>query len=140
MVLSNVKGTFAAGETIVGQTSSNSATIQASRLGLDAVKTKDITAVKQIGMAGSPTYTADTDLSTTYGTNETITGNISIANSSANLLGKGTNFNIDLKIGDSISFTNDSGNTETKIVQLITSNNSLTLDSANCCRLLQKQL
>ena len=30
-------------ETIVSQTSNNSATIQASRLGLDAVKTKDIT-------------------------------------------------------------------------------------------------
>ena len=49
----------------------------------------------------------------TYGTNETITGNISIANSSTNLLGKGTNFNVDLKIGDSISFTNDAGSTVT---------------------------
>ena len=34
-------------------------------------------------MAGSPTYTADADLTSTYGENETITGNISIANSSA---------------------------------------------------------
>ena len=34
-------------------------------------------------MAGSPAYTADTDLTSTHGTNETITGNISIANSSA---------------------------------------------------------
>ena len=127
VVLSNVKGTFAAGETIVGQTSNNSATIQASRLGLDAVKTKDITAVKQIGMAGSPTYTADTDLSSTYGTNETITGNISIANSSANLLGKGTNFNVDLKIGDSISFTNDAGSTVTAIVQNVISQTQATL-------------
>ena len=40
---------------------------------------------------------------------KTITGNISIANSSTNLLGKGTNFNTDLKNGDSITFTNDAG-------------------------------
>ena len=39
-------------------------------------------------MAGSPTYTADADLTNTYGLNETIGGNISIANSSAQLLGK----------------------------------------------------
>ena len=130
VVLSNVKGTFAAGESIVGQTSNNSATIQASRLGLDAVKTKDIASVKQIGMAGSPTYTADTSLSNTYGTNESITGNISIANSSSNLLGKGTNFNTDLKIGDSISFTNDAGGTVTAIVKNIVSQSQATL-SAN---------
>ncbi len=129
VVLSNVKGTFAAGETITGQTSNNSATIQSSRLGLDAVKTKDISSVKQIGMAGSPTYTADTNLTATYGLNETIQGNISIANSSANLLGKGTNFNIDLKIGDSISFTNDAGSTVTAIVQNIVSQTQATLSA-----------
>ena len=127
VVLSNVKGTFAAGETITGQTSNNSATIQTSRLGLDAVKTKDITSVKQIGMAGSPTYTADTNLTNTYGLNENIAGNISIANSSANLLGKGTNFNVDLKIGDSISFTNNAGSTVTAIVQNIISQSQATL-------------
>ena len=127
VVLSNVKGTFAAGETVTGQTSNNSATIQASRLGLDAVKTKDITAVKQIGMAGSPTYTADTNLTATYGLNETITGNISIANSSNSLLGKGTNFNTDLRIGDSISFTNDAGSTVTAIVKNIVSQTQATL-------------
>ena len=34
---------------------------------------------------------ADTDLSSTYGINETIQGNISIANSSKTIRGKGTN-------------------------------------------------
>ena len=34
-------------------------------------------------MAGSPTYTVDADLTNTYGLNETIWCNISIANSSA---------------------------------------------------------
>ena len=127
VVLSNVKGTFAASETIVGQTSNNSATIQASRLGLDAVKTRDITAVKQIGMAGSPTYTADTNLTATYGTNEAITGNISIANSSSQLLGKGTNFTTELKIGDSISFTNNAGSTVTATIQNVVSQTEATL-------------
>ena len=61
-------------------------------------------------MAGSPTYTADTDLSSTYGINETIQGNISIANSSKTIRGKGTNFQVDLKIGDEIQFTNDAFN------------------------------
>ena len=109
VVLSNVKGSFAINETITGQTSNGSATIQPDRLGLRGVATRDISAVKQIGMAGSPTYTSDTDLTSTYGANETIQGNISIANSSANLLGKGTNFTTDLKVGDSITFTNDAG-------------------------------
>ena len=127
IVLSNVKGSFAINETVTGQTSNGSATIQPDRLGLKGVATRDITAVKQIGMAGSPTYTADTDTSSTYGTNETITGNISIANSSANLLGKGTNFNTDLKVGDTISFTNNAGSTVTAIIQNVVSQSQATL-------------
>jgi hypothetical protein len=127
IVLSNVKGSFAINETVTGQTSNGSATIQPDRLGLKGVATRDITAVKQIGMAGSPTYTADTDTSSTYGTNETITGNISIANSSNNLLGKGTNFNTDLKVGDTISFTNNAGSTVTAIIKNVVSQSQATL-------------
>jgi len=127
VVVSNVKGEFSAGETIVGQTSSNSATIQADTLGRKGVLTRDITAVKQIGMAGSPTYTADADLTSTYGSNKEIQGNISIANSSAQLLGKGVNFNLDLKIGDSISFTNNAGSTVTAFIQNIVSQTEATL-------------
>ena len=67
------------------------------------------------------------DLTSTYGTNETITGNISIANSSAQLLGKGTNFTTELKIGDSISFTNNAGSTVTAFVQNIISQTEATL-------------
>jgi hypothetical protein len=127
VVLSNVKGTFAINETITGQTSNGSATIQPDRLGLKGVATRDISAVKQIGMAGSPAYTSDTELTSTYGTNETITGNISIANSSNNLLGKGTNFTIDLKIGDSITFTNDAGGTVTAKIKNVISQTQATL-------------
>jgi hypothetical protein len=127
VVLSNVKGSFAINETITGQTSNGSATIQPDRLGLRGVATRDISAVKQIGMAGSPTYTSDTDLTSTYGANETIQGNISIANSSANLLGKGTNFTTDLKVGDSITFTNDAGSDVTAKIQNIISQTQATL-------------
>ena len=41
----------------------------------------------------------------------------------------GTRFNDELKIGDSVSFTNDSGDTETKIIEAIISNTELTLES-----------
>ena len=130
IVLSNVKGTFSAGEVVTGQTSNVSSTIQSDVLGFLGVRTRDISAVKQIGMAGSPTYTADTLLSSTYGDNYIITGNVSISNSSTTLLGKGTNFNTDLKIGDSISFTNDAGSTVTATVNYIVSQNELVLTSA----------
>ena len=38
----------------------------------------EFSAVKQLSMAGSPVYTANTELSNTYGENLTLTGNISI--------------------------------------------------------------
>ena len=53
--------TFAINVTITVQTSNSSATIKPDRLGLKGVETKDISAVKQIGMAGSQHYTAATD-------------------------------------------------------------------------------
>jgi hypothetical protein len=56
-----------------------------------------------------------------------LTGNVSIANSDATLLGKGTNFTTDLKIGDSISFTNDAGSTVTGTVKYIVSQTELEL-------------
>jgi hypothetical protein len=127
IVVSNVEGTFSAGEVVTGQTSNSSLTLQSDALGFKAVRTRDISAVKQIGMAGSPTYTADADLTSTYGSNTIITGNVSIANSDATLQGKGTNFTTDLKIGDSISFTNDAGSTVTGLVKYIVSQTELEL-------------
>ena len=130
IVLSNVKGTFSAGEVVTGQTSSATSTIQNDRLGFLGVRTRDVSAVKQIGMAGTPTYTADTVLTSTYGDNYVITGNVSIANSATTLLGKGTNFTTDLKIGDSISFTNDTGSTITATVNYVVSQTELELTAA----------
>src|SRR5210317_1235844 len=129
VILSSVNGDFNAGETITGGTSSNTAVIQSDAVGLKGVTSFDFPQVKQIGMAGSPTYTADTALDATNGTNFTLTGSLDISSGSADVQGINTRFTEELVIGDSISFTNDSGNTETKIVEAIISNTSLTLSS-----------
>ena len=73
-------------------------------------------------MAGSPTYTADTSLDATNGENSQLSGSITVASNV--LTGFGTRFNDELKIGDSISFTNDAGTTETKLVETVSSNES----------------
>ena len=129
VVISNVQGDFVAGETITGGTSSNTAVIQSDAVGLKGVTPFDLPSVKQIAMAGSPTFTADTVLDATNGDNFVLTGSIDVGSGSADVQGINTRFTEELKVGDSISFTNDSGNTETKIVEAIISNSSLTLSS-----------
>src|SRR6056300_448443 len=129
VVVSNVQGDFVAGETITGGTSSNTAVIQSNAVGLKGVTPFDLPSVKQIAMAGSPTFTADTALDATNGDNFVLTGSIDVGSSSADVQGINTRFTEELKVGDSISFTNDSGNTETKIVEAIISNSSMTLSS-----------
>jgi len=130
LVLANVKGTFSAGEVITGQSSNASLSIQADRYGFKGVTSFDFNQTKQIGMAGSPTYTADTLLNSTYGSNTDLTGTVTIGNSGQTLSGKGTLFNSELRINDSISFINDAGTTLTATVKYITSNTSLQLDDA----------
>ena len=130
VVLSNVQGTFQTGEIVTGATSSNSSTVKENVFGNKGVLKREFTAVKQIGMAGSPTYTADTRLDNTYGDNFQLTGNVSIANSDATLLGKGTFFTSELKVGDQITFTSNANATITKTVQRIISQTELELTSA----------
>ena len=74
IVVSNVNGTFEAGEIVTGQSSNASTTIQSDRLGFKGVRIFDFPEVKQVGMAGSPTYTADTVLTSTYGDNVVLVG------------------------------------------------------------------
>ena len=129
VVISNVQGDFVAEETITGGTSSNTAVIQSDAVGLKGVTSFDLPSVKQVAMAGSPTFTADTALDATYGDNLVLTGSIDVGSGSVDVQGINTRFTEELKVGDSISFTNDSGNTETKLVEAIISNSSLTLSS-----------
>ena len=129
VVLSSINGEFVAGETITGGTSGNTATIQADAVGFKGVRSFDFPAVKQIYNAATAPFTADTALDSTNGDNYTLIGTLDIASGSASVTGINTSFTTELKIGDSISFTNDSGNTETKIVEAIISNTSLTLST-----------
>jgi len=128
-IVSNVNGTFVPGETITGGTSTNTAAIQANAVGFKGVTSFDFPQVKQVGMAGSPTYTADTSLDSTSGVNTTLSGTMTVASGQIAVTGFNTRFNSELVIGDSISFTNDSGNTETKIIEAIISDTSLSLSS-----------
>ena len=130
VVLSSTNGSFVTGETITGGTSSNTAIIQADAVGLKGVRQYDFSATKQIGMAGTPAYTADVSRSSSYGESLQITGNITVANSGTAVTGFGTLFNTELKIGDEITISTDAGGTVTRIVEAVISNTSLTLTAA----------
>jgi len=129
-VLNNITGVFVAGETITGASSSATAVIQSDILGFKGVQSFDFTQVKQIGMAGTPSYTADVATDTTYGERYPVFGSISVANSGTTVTGFGTLFNTELKIGDSITFTTDAGNSVTRVIESISSNTSLQLLTA----------
>ena len=130
VICSSVNGAFIPGETITGGTSSNTAIIQTDTVGLRGVRTHDFSATKQIGMAGSPTYTADVSRSATYGESLQVTGTLSVANSGDAVSGFGTLFTTELKVGDEITFNTDAGTSLTRIVEAIISDTSLTISVA----------
>jgi len=126
VVLSNVQGDFVAGETITGGTSSNTGTIQADTIGRKGVRNFGPSDVKQIGMAGSPTYTSD--ISTT---DISLTGTVSNTSGAYSFTGFGTRFTDELKIGDKITITTDTNLQETKVVKYIVSDTLLyTIDAS----------
>ena len=127
VILSSVEGVFAATETITGQTSNSSAVVKADLYGSTGVQNKEFAQTKQIGMAGSPTYTADTSLSISYGGSTQLSGNVSISNSSSTLYGNGTKFISELRPGDSITWLDDVNTTTTGLVQRVISNNEVEL-------------
>jgi hypothetical protein len=98
VVLSSVNGTFVPGEIITGGVSSNTATIQADAVGFKGVKTFDFSATKQIYMAGSAPYTADTTLDNANADNYTLIGTLDIGSGSASVTGINTNFTTELRI------------------------------------------
>ena len=171
IVLNDVQGEFVGGETITAPTNSRTGTVQFDSLGCKGFEQKDFNQTKGISMAGSPTYTANTSLDTTFGENKTLSGLISTVDpavspgsiimdgSDANgadsgdsiiledatetgdlvnaiglenpqdqgdvLVGSGTKFLTELKIGDQINFVDDGGSSVTRIVQNIESNTRL---------------
>src|SRR6056300_109731 len=126
VIVSSVNGEFVTDETITGAVSSNTAVIQSDAVGFKGVRPFDFPAVKQIYNAASAAYTADTVLDSTNGDNFVLSGTLDIGSGSASVTGINTKFTTELEIGDSVSFTNDSGNTETKIIEAIISDTSLT--------------
>ena len=77
VVLSDVNGEFSVGETATGGTSSNTAVVQFDAFGCKGFAQKEFTQTKGVSMAGSPTYTANASLDSTYGEVKTISGTIS---------------------------------------------------------------
>ena len=130
VVLSNVKGTFSDGETITAPTNSRTGTIQYSALRCKGFEQKDFTQVHGISMAGSPVFTADVDLTSTYGDQKTLTGTISGANSAKVIYGFGTRFTSELRIGDHITWTDDANTAVTKVVKSISSDTQLEITAA----------
>ena len=130
LVLSNVKGTFEAGETITGGSSSATRTIQNDRVGYKGVQSFNFGEVKSVGQSGSPTYTADTDNTTLYGEVLTLTGNITITGSSDAVIGSGTRFTTELKVGDIIEMVDVGANTISREIEEIISDTSMTLTTA----------
>ncbi len=131
VVLSNVKGSFNNNETITGGTSSATAVTQRAVLGSKGSSQRAFHEVKQISMAGSPTYTADTAISTTaLGDIVRLTGTISVANSGTAVSGFGSLFQTELRVGDNIAFTTNAGTALTRVVESIESDSSLQVSTA----------
>ena len=130
IVLSNVKGEFTDGETITAPTNSRTGTVQYSALRAKGFEQKDLTQTKGISMAGSPTFTSDVDLTSTYGDQKTLTGTITGANSATTIYGFGTRFTTELKIGDEITWTDDANTAVTKLVESISSDTQLEISAA----------
>jgi hypothetical protein len=129
VVVSSVTGTFVPNETLTGSISTNTAVTQLDVIGFKAVKSFDFSAVKQLYNSASAAYSSDTSLDSSNGDNYTLIGTLDIGSGSATVTGINTRFTEELNVGDSISFTNDSGNTETKIIEAIISDTSLILST-----------
>ena len=77
IILNNVKGEFVGGETITAPTNSRTGTVQFDSLGCKGFEQKQFNQTKGVSMAGSPTYTANASLDSTFGENVRLTGTVS---------------------------------------------------------------
>ena len=178
VVLSNVKREFIEGETCTGSSSSNTAIVQFNSYGCQGFEQKAFNQTKGVSSTSSPVFTANVDLTSTFGEVKTLSGVISTvdpdsssgsiimnahqvsadddplvidsqndsiiledatetgdavtaiglenpATSADKIIGSNTRFLSELKVGDQISFVDDSNTTVTRIVQSIISNSEL---------------
>ena len=127
--LSNVQGEFVAGETITGGTSAVVTSTQADRRGFKAVREYDFRDSKQISMAGTPVFTADTALDSTNGEATILSGNINVTNNTTTVIGNGTRFTEELEVGDRIEVNNVNGVSKNAIVQVIIDNSNMVVET-----------
>ena len=179
VVLSEVDGLFVEGETCTGSSSDSTVVIQNDQFGCKGFEQKIFEQTKGVSMVGTPTFTADVDLSSTFGDTKTLTGtlstNVGVGGASSGTLvmdasgyrqlgrffnpidgggaiiledateatssviaiglearleddivfGSGTKFKSELRIGDQITFEDDSNNTITRLVESIFSDTEL---------------
>ena len=171
IILNNVKGEFSEGETITAPTNSRTGVIQFTAFGCKGFEQKEFSQTKGVSMAGSPTYTANASLDSTFGSVVELTGTISTidpdvspgsitmdgtdangtdaddniiledateptsinfgigledpADQADVLVGSGTKFLTDFRIGDIIEFIEDSGSTITRTIESISSDTKL---------------
>ena len=171
IVLNNISGEFAPGETITAPTNSRTGVVQFDAFGCKGFEQKEFGQTKGISMAGSPPFTANTSLDSTFGAVRALVGTVSTvsatesqgsvimdgtdangadsgdsiiledateptnivfaigleapADLSDRLVGSGTNFLNDFRIGDGIEFVDDGGSTTTRVVESISSNTVL---------------
>ena len=171
IVLTDIQGEFAVGETITAPTNSRTGTVQFNAFGCKGFEQKEFGQTKGISMAGSPVYTANVSLDSVNGDVLQLSGTVSTVDpgesqgsvimdgSDANgadsgdsiiledatepsnivfaiglespadqadvLVGSGTRFLDDFKIGDSIEFVDDGGSVVTRIIDSISSNTKL---------------
>ena len=129
--LTNIQGQFTENEVLTGATSTYTATIQYSAFGRKGVTQHTIASVKQLySNTANEDFTADSALSSAYGSVLALTGNISIANSTSVITGSGTKFTTELTIGDQITFIDNAGSTITKLVESITNDTTLNITAA----------
>ena len=172
IILSDLQGEFAEGETITAPTNSRTGTVQFNAFGCKGFEQKTFDQTKGISMAGSPTYTANVSLDSVFGDVTRLQGTVSTVDpgesqgsvimdgSDANgadsgdsiiledarissdivfaiglespadqadvLVGSGTTFLTDFKIGDSIRvYVDDGGSVVTRIIDSISSDTKL---------------
>ena len=130
IIVNNMKGEFSDNETITAPTNSRTGTVQFSSLGCKGFEQKEFNQTKGVSMAGSPTYTANTSLGSSLSEHKVLTGNITAANSATAVTGSGTRFTTELKIGDSITWSDNANTTVTRVVESIISDTSLELTAA----------
>ena len=135
LVLTTVTGQFTTGEKLTSTSSTETDEILEDSgntdLTISAITPYDFSSVKQVYMndpdVGDPDFTADVDL----GATQNLTGLVTYSGSGTTINGFQTDFTGELKVGDIVAFPSGaSGALEERVIDAITDDNTLTINSA----------